>query len=89
MIFKYNTIFVRTDEGENEIAIYISPEKIYLNMDLLERDKVLFAHSFKGLCSIFQYANVDVDAAQSYLHSVASSDSKLSTVLLLLACNYY
>ena len=88
MIFKYNTIFVRTDEGENEIAIYISPEKIYLNMDLLERDRVLFAHSFNGLCSIFQYANVDVDAAQSYLDSVASSDSKLSTVLLILACNY-
>lgn len=89
MIFKYNTIFVRTDEGENEIAIYICPEKIYLNMDLLERDRDLFAHSFNGLYSIFQYANVDVDVVHSYLGSVASFDPKLSTVLLMLTFNYY
>lgn len=88
MIFKYNTIFVRTDEGKNEIAIYISSEKIYLNMDLLEKDSVLFAHSFNGLYSIFQYANVDVDVVQSYLNSVGSSDPKLSTVLLMLTFNY-
>ncbi len=89
MIFKYNTIFVRTDEGKNEIAIYISSEKIYLNMDLLEKDSDLFAHSFNGLYSIFQYANVDVDVVHSYLDSVGSSDPKLSTVLLMLTFNYY
>ena len=89
MIFKYNTIFVRTDEGKNEIAIYISSEKIYLNMDLLEKDRNLFAHSFNGLYSIFQYANVDVDVVHSYLASVGSSDPKLSTVLLMLTFNYY
>ena len=83
MIFKYNTIFLRTDEGKNEIAIYISPEKIYINIDLLEKDISLCSEAICGFVTIWECVGADVDVLWGYIDNIANENSWFATGLLL------